>query len=348
MNFADPSVLDEPRKASINVIDPERFTTKALKLDGFEGPFVTHGMELYSDPEDPSSVYIFAVNHLPNPDHYNAKAGEAATPEKARSQVELFKHKLGSDSAQYLRGVRHAMIRMPNDIYATGPAAFYVTNDHYYREGVMREFEDLLEQNTAAWSDIVHVSVLDPKSKDPSKGLKVARSLQELHNNNGMGHAGHDRPEDVMVCDASGGVLSRLRRDVANAADTDLKLVEQVQLDSCIDNPTYFDDPYATAANNASGFVLGGLARGADMAKDWKDSSKPLPVMVWHLRTDGGDSYKSWKKDLIFQDDGKQVRSAATAALIGIDPKANAGKKQAWLFVSGFVSEGVAAAKIDL
>ena len=350
VNFKDPAILEKPRLSGLNVIDPEKLTAHALKLEGFSGPFVTHGIDIYADEKDPSVLYIYAINHLPNPAHYSPKSTEAASPDKARSQIELFRHKLGSDSAEFLRTVRHPMITMPNDIFATSETGFYVTNDHFYREGFMRQLEDVLEQNTAPWSDTVHVKVLDLKSIDPEKSLEISMVLTGLHNNNGLGHVEPNRPEEVMVIDAAGGVLSRARRDLDNSNSMNLTVVEQIQLDSTLDNPSYYHDPYATPANNASGFVCGGLARAAELADDWHDPSKPLPVMVWHVRTDGkqSDSYKSWKKNLIFQDSGEKVRGASAAVLIGIDPKGNAGKKQAWLFVTGFLTEGVVATKIDL
>lgn len=75
---------------------------KRLTLTGFDGPFITHGIDIYSPPEDPDSVVIFAVNHLPNP-AYAASNGKIL-PE-ARSQIELFHHTIGSSEATYLRSI---------------------------------------------------------------------------------------------------------------------------------------------------------------------------------------------------------------------------------------------------
>jgi hypothetical protein len=80
-------------------------------------------------------------------------------------------------------------------------------------------------------------------------------------------------------------------------------------------------------------------------------------VMVWlvqHARDSKGAEAKgvdvkdTWTRKLIFQDDGKTIRSAATAVLVAVDPKENDGKKQAWLFVTGPVGKAVVASKIDL
>jgi len=42
------------------------------------------------------------------------------------------------------------------------------------------------------------------------------------------------------------------------------------------------------------------------------------------------------------------LRSASAAVVVGIDPGSNGGRKQGWLFVTGFVSEAMVAVKVDL
>jgi len=45
-------------RGSLNVIDPDTHTSTALELRGFAGPFVTHGIDVFSPPDDPRTVYI--------------------------------------------------------------------------------------------------------------------------------------------------------------------------------------------------------------------------------------------------------------------------------------------------
>jgi hypothetical protein len=66
--------------------------------------------------------------------------------------------------------------------------------------------------------------------------------------------------------------------------------------------------------------------------------------MVWLAQRKNG----KWEKKLLFEDDGKRLRSAATAVLIGIGPKLEGGKKKGWLFVTGFYSQHMVAVKVDL
>ncbi len=315
-----------------------------MKLIGHTGQLVTHGIDVYSPPDDPNAVFIFVVNHLPNPLHYQTDSAGSALLDKAQSVVEIFRHTLGSDSAEHVWSVDHPSIRTPNDIYATSPTSFYITNDHHYREGRMREIEDLLNHQTAAWSDIVHVEISEKRAQDGSTIIEATTALTGLHNPNGLGHGAH--PDDVLVVDASGGVLIFAQRKPDDHASRNLTILDHIQLDSTLDNPSYYHDAYATAANNASGYILAGLARAADLLKASDDPNTPIPVMVWHVRSTSES--RKWEKKLIFQDDGKQIRSASAAVLVGIDPKGNGGKKQAWLFVTGFLSNAMVASKVDL
>lgn len=76
-----------------------------LTLVNFSGPFITHGIDIYSPANDPNSVFIFAVNHLPNPAWVSSK--EKIHPQ-ARSQIELFHHEIGSSEAKHLRSIWYA------------------------------------------------------------------------------------------------------------------------------------------------------------------------------------------------------------------------------------------------
>lgn len=340
---------------SLNVINPDTYTSTKLELDGFTGPFVTHGIDIYSTPAEPNTVYIFAVNHLPNPDHYEPATPAKRSPEKARSQIEIFRHVVGSNRAEHLRTIRHPLIRTPNDIFILSSTSFYVTNDHYYRDGHMRFVEELGTLSTTPWSDTVHV-VFDGHAKpaDPTSGVTVTKVLQELHNNNGLGHAHPSRPNEVLIVDASGGKLVRAKSSISPNGTALLEVRDHLQLASTIDNPSYFVDEWAQPGDNATGPVLAGLGRAIDLAKAAVTDDVPIPVMVWHVRAAHADAKgfggtgEVLEKRLIFQDDGTRVRSSSAAVLVGIDPKTTGGKKQAKLFVTGFLSDAVATTTIDL
>jgi hypothetical protein len=139
-----------------------------------------------------------------------------------------------------------------------------------------------------------------------------------------------------------------------------LELVESIQMDSTIDNPSYFHDPYPETSCDASGYVLAGLLRGADYGKFFRDEGHVDPSVVWHVSrsenkdkkekekeagSEGGDR---WTRRIVFQDDGETLSSASTAVVLPMDPATNGGKKEAWIWVTGPSSKAVVATKIDL
>ena len=99
--------------------------------------------------------------------------------------------------------------------------------------------------------------------------------------------------------------------------------------------------------------MLAGLARAAAFPDpDGMDS-----VMAWLVQPSRASrdatnelvtGKDNWTPKLIFQDDGKTIRSVATAVLVAIDPEENDWKRQAWLFVTGPVRKAIVASKIDL
>ena len=185
---------------------------------------------------------------------------------------------------------------------------------------------------TSRWSDVVHLEISDLNAKDDTQGIKATVAIDAMHNPNGLGH-GRDASE-ILICRAAAGVMHIARQGQTPA----LTLVETVQLPHCVDNPTYFHDPYAgETGRDASGYVIAGLAHAITFP------SQQNPVTV-HLVSASDDR----RQKLLFQDDGKTISTAATAVLVAIDPKENGGKKQAWLFVAGPIALNVASLKVDL
>ncbi|KAF7171118.1 hypothetical protein CNMCM5623_003568 [Aspergillus felis] len=326
---------------SIHVIDPKTMKSTRLAFENFSGPFVTHGIDVIQDPENPNAVYIFAVNHLPNPEFVQDGTGGP----QARSQVELFHHVLESSTIGHVRSIHHPLIATPNDIYAESPNSFYVTNDHYYREGYKRLIEDAIP--AAKWSSIVQVQIQDLKSKDAGKGIDASVALTGLHNNNGLGHGGSK--DEMLIVSCLGGTLYRAR---PNSGNRTISIFDEIRAGGQIDNPTYYSDPYRTAADDASGYVLAGLARPIDLAKHQADPNAKDGAIVWYVRpkpgtSEDGEKSTEWESRVVFEDDGTLIRTASTALLVPSETKPGKGKK-AWLFVTGFVSESVIAVEVDL
>lgn len=368
--FPPLTIFDDASKVAqapgtITVIDPKvRFSfvghtatlthptknrkAKPLRLEGFSGPFVTHGIDIIDDrkTEPGKAIFIFAVNHRPN------KAKDPLA-QKADSVIELFHHEIGADTARHIRTIKHDLIQMPNDILALTPTSFLVTNDHFYREGLMRVIEDVY--SGATWSNTIYVEFeIGKTEKGDPKNVEIAQvranvALTGLHNNNGLGR-GRTPNEVVLVSAASGKVhFANLKRTAGQAT---LEIIDSFQAESTLDNPSYFVDPYANRTFDASGFVLAGLSKGSNLAHNSKLADARDGVMVWHLqnrsqdKTEGGKS--TWEARLLLHDNADYIRTASAAVLIPTDHAQKNGQRQAWLFVTGFMSKNMVAVKIGL
>lgn len=304
-----------------------------LAFENFQGPFVTHGIDVIEDPEQSNAVYIYAVNHLSNPAY--VEADEPKDLPKAKSQIELFHHILNSDSIRHVRSINHPLIQTPNDIYAISPASFYVTNDHFYREGPKRLIEDVWP--SAKWSSIIHVQIADLASKDAP--IEASAALTGLWNNNGLGHGRTDN--EVIISSAMGGEMFLATRHESNHS---ISIDTSVSFSSLADNPSYYHDPYATDLHDASGFLVAGVSQAIHLMANSKDPNALDAIQVWYATLDSRTGV--WEKKVLFEDDGSRLRTASAAVLVPIEPKA--GKKLAWLFVTGFMSESMVAVQVEL
>ncbi|KAJ5335401.1 hypothetical protein N7452_007804 [Penicillium brevicompactum] len=324
--------LLQPRtRGSIHIVDPKTMKSSRLAFTDFDGPFVTHGIDVIEDPDQPDAVYIFAVNHLPNPAYF--EAGEPEGVHKARSQIELFHHVLESQTVQHVRSIHHPLIETPNDIYAESPVSFYVTNDHFYRDGLMRLVEDVWP--SAKWSSIIHVQLENP-NKEASVDASVA--LTGLWNNNGLGHGRTDK--EMIISSAVGGELYVSSTQSNHSID----IHATIPFDTVTDNPSYYADPYRTDEDDASGFVVAGISQAIYLPANAKDENATDASQVWYTRFLPATG--EWEKKLLFEDDGLRIRTASAAVLVPVEPRN--GKKLAWLFVTGFMSESMIAVQVGL
>lgn len=334
-------------RGSIHVIDPKNMKSSRLAFENFQSNFVTHGIDVIADPKHADSVYIFAINHLPNPAFLAASTEERQDIPAARSQIELFHHVLHSKTVRHVRSIRHPLIYTPNDISAVSPSEFYVTNDHYYRDGIKRAIEDLWP--FAKWSYTVNVQIddLDLESGsatavsqlDPESELRADIALSGLWNNNGLGHGRSD--DEIVISSAIGAELYLAK---VHSTNHTLSVHTTIPFDTVTDNPSYYADPYASEGNDASGFVVAGVSQGIYLAQTGHDIHGKDPMQVWYTRQNGSGK---WENRLLFEDDSERIRTASAAVLVPIEPEAGA-QKQAWLFVTGFLSEKMIAVKVDL
>jgi hypothetical protein len=310
--------------------------SRRLEFDYFHEPFVTHGIDVIADPSAKDAVFIFAVNHLPNPEY---RPGESVP--KARSQIEIFHHNLGSQSARHVRSVLHKLITTPNDIHAISPTAFYITNDHFYRQGILRDMEDAIP--AAGWSDTTYVqlSTLDTNASD--EGVLASIAFTGLHNNNGLGHGPRisSTDEEFLITSACSGVFHRLA--ASPGEQHKLNLIESIHMPSNLDNPSYLLDPYGTPEKDISGYILPGLTKGLAFQRTHKEKSVVHPGAIWYIPK---SSEGNWEIRLLFEDDGSKISAITSAAAVPIEPEGET--RSAWLFVTGVMADNVIAVKVEL
>ncbi|CRG87864.1 alpha-L-arabinofuranosidase [Talaromyces islandicus] len=337
--FPPLGIFDHPeviRQGSIHVIDPKTMLSKRLEFENFRGPFVTHGIDVIADPSAQDAVFIFAVNHLPNPHYVSGKS----VP-KARSQIEIFHHYLGSQSVRHVRSVVHKLITTPNDINAITPTAFYITNDHFYRDGILRNIEEAIP--AAGWSDTTYVQVSTMDANNSEDGVSASVAFAGLHNNNGFGHGPRisSTEEEVLITSACSGVFHRLA--MTSAEHYKLTLIESILMPTNLDNPSYLFDPYGTTENDISGYILPGLTKGLAFQGTYRERSAVHAGAVWYIpkSTEG-----NWEVRLLFEDDGSKISATTSAVAVPNEPEG--GTRSVWLFVTGVLADNVIAVKVEL
>lgn len=121
-----------------------------------DSDFPDHQLELSAkklEPPVPRPATLFLINH--NPPH----AVDQAAISGADSVIEVFDTAIGSSEASYRTTIRHPLIYTPNNLVATGPNSFYVTNDHAQKVAWVSEVTDPLSVKSMCY---VYVHVASP------------------------------------------------------------------------------------------------------------------------------------------------------------------------------------------
>lgn len=186
---------------------------------------------------------------------------------------------------------------------------------------------------------MVHVSLSSLSSLDPTSGVEAKIAQRGIHNNNGMGRGPNG---EVLITSAASGQLHLA--DI-HPSDARLDVKASVRVDSAVDNPSYFSDPYAaaTADGDRSAYVVPGLARAVQFLNPSEDGK--MATVVWMARRNGEGE---WEKNCVFLDDGSRISGGSAAVVVAIDPAKEGGKRRGWLWITGFASTSVVAVKIDL
>ncbi|KAF9906393.1 Serum paraoxonase/arylesterase 2 [Linnemannia zychae] len=240
-----------------------------MELQGFPAGTdrVFHGLGIWD--RSPTELTIFAVNHR-----------------RGGSVIEVLEYKIGDKVVQYKETIRHELIHTPNDILAMGPRSFYVSNDHKYKSGTNREFEELLRRPL---SNVIFHS---------PEGTHIA--YENVVSANGI-TSNTDRSL-IYLSGCHGAGVHVLRPTADN------KLVEEdyIKLDFYNDNPSYepeSDSVFVTGHVKPLTLTLGLKKKGVQL-------DGPSRIVKISRDEDG------WHKvETVLEDDGTLISTGTVAAV---------------------------------
>ncbi|BGP55902.1 hypothetical protein JCM8202_002691 [Rhodotorula sphaerocarpa] len=263
-----------------------RLTLKGLPREA-QGIWV-HGIDLWRSPKDPNHLTIFVNSHRP------PKNRALAPTQGADSVIEIFETLVGTDEARHVKTIVHPNVRTPNNIAATGPRTFYVSNDHRYKQHWSRQFEII----KATPSDIIYCD-----ASGATTNCIVAADNVIYPNGIAKG------PGDLIY---QASTLEGLVRVWKARPDHTLEEQDVIKINRHFDNIHVGHDGamYATALTKILDFKAGGADAGM--------SGQRPPVEVFRITNNTtplvagkGPKYLS---ELVFADDGSTVMGSTTAA----------------------------------
>jgi hypothetical protein len=119
----------------VAIYDPISSQITKLKFSGVKDGygFSSHGMDVVPSASDPSELFVYLINHKP-------PVG-AVDPRQtgADSVLEIFKHKVGSDTLVHVKTFVSPLMIAPNDVVGSDDGtSLYFTNDHGQKTGIVR------------------------------------------------------------------------------------------------------------------------------------------------------------------------------------------------------------------
>ncbi|KAF9345940.1 Serum paraoxonase/arylesterase 2 [Mortierella sp. AD094] len=301
--------LEVPKKGLLDelvVYNIDNKVAKTMELVGFpaDADRVFCGFDIYEDPLDKSKLTILLINQR-----------------RTGSVVEVLEYTFGdgsdsnSDAVQYVETIQHELIQTPNDILALGPRSFYVTNDHYYSDGIMRAVEEKLR---LGWSNVLYVSPTE-----------TFIAYYGIASSNGITS---NQDKSLIYVSALHGAALHILRPIAASSTTSTKLkqhelvsVDYVKLDYYVDNLSF--DPATNSVFVAGHVQPLKLLAGLDtLDKPVQGPSRIVKVsrnenqkrrMQFSLKGISWDysAKDRYNVDRVLQNDGKLISTATTAVV---------------------------------
>ncbi|KAH7912397.1 hypothetical protein BJ138DRAFT_1083638 [Hygrophoropsis aurantiaca] len=267
--------------------NPKTKKVQRMTLSGFNSSrgINVHGMDVVASSSDPSTLYVYLVNHRKPLIGDSRKVG-------ADSAIEVFRTQLGSDVLTHLQTFEDpSVIITPNDIAGSSDGkSFHVTNDHSLKAGWRRHLNTLLQPSdtSVAYCHADH-------------GCKFA--VKGLHASNGI-VKGRGANETFYVVDCTLGDISVLERQ----SDDTLVLTEVIKTGTASDNLSIDENGVLWVA---------GLSDGVGMVtKQMNDPTVKIASSALRITINEGPGAfygDKYKVDKVFEDPG-ELASGTTSA----------------------------------
>lgn len=244
----------------IYLLDLNKDTVPYKLHTTYAGAFHPHGISFLKQD---GSDYLFVINH-----------------NQEGSSVELFSFK--NDTLFHLVSFKADMMCCTNDLVAVDTDQFYVTNDHGYKDGMMRTLEEYLRLPRS------YLLYFDGQSfKKVYEGLNYANGVNVSPNG-----------KEVYVTETTGRKISVLDRNISTG---ELQLRFTKDLETGLDNITIDSDGNLWIAAHPKLF---------DFVGHSKDSEKISPSQVLKLSPNGDNDFTVTE---VYLNDGEELSGSSTA-----------------------------------
>ncbi|GAA5888501.1 hypothetical protein JCM16303_002192 [Sporobolomyces ruberrimus] len=254
-----------------------------------------HGIEGYLHP-DGETLSIFVISHRPR---INRTEGADLG---ADSVIEIFEAQRGKSHAKLVRTVRNDLIVTPNNLVATGPRSFYVSNDHRRKVHWTRNLEMVHSEP----SSIVHCDASRPEDHEDDcivaiDGLKYPNGIARVPNSS-----------TLFVASTMTGEITTYE---IQADYTLFPLPAKITLNRPIDNIHVSPRTgalYASTFPKMLKFMNAASTGGLDRTK-----LNDNPVEIWKIEEEKGEGRfygHQYKTSLLLSDPKNDVVSSITTA----------------------------------
>ncbi|RPB22799.1 hypothetical protein L211DRAFT_302983 [Terfezia boudieri ATCC MYA-4762] len=297
-----------------------------LELRGFPNnvDFALHGFDI--NVLSPSNITFYIINHRP-----------------FGSVVEKFWHTPGEDHLNFIKTIHIPFSSAggaptPNDIFAIPESdhksGFFVTNDHRFKEGILRKVEDV------ARLPLGHISYYD----DEGSWKIVAKNIIQANGITGtkkMASAENSHPppsNNLYVSSCGGGFIRVFSR---NYGSSEIYPVQDIVLDSLPDNPSL-------SYPSQSKFLIAGFPEPAILhdyvVKPAGEGPERSPVAIYSFRTNQigssfyGEGYTGEVPvETVFADRKGLLGNATSISLLVEGEEGLKGD----LYMSGLMTDGI-------